>query len=83
MNPNEVEDCLRECDGVVDAKVYGKASRIMGNIVLCDVVRKDTTVSEKVILDTLRQKLQEFKIPRMIRFVEHLDVTRTGKISRN
>ena len=83
VNPNEVEDCLRECDGVVDAKVYGKASRIMGNIVLCDVVRKDTTVSEKVILDTLRQKLQEFKIPRMIRFVEHLDVTRTGKISRN
>ncbi len=82
VNPNEVEDCLRECDGVVDAKVYGKANRIMGNIVLCDVIRKDSTVSEKVILDTLRQKLQEFKIPRMIRFVDHLDVTRTGKISR-
>ena len=82
VNPHEVEDCLRECDGVIDAKVYGKANRIMGSIVLCDVVRSDSSVSEKAIIEALRQKLQEFKIPRIIRFVEHLDVTRTGKISR-
>ncbi len=82
VNPNEVEDCLRECVGVVDARVYGKANRIMGNIVLCDVVRTDPEVTEKSILDNLRTKLQEFKVPRMVRFVERIDVTRTGKISR-
>lgn len=82
VNPNEVEDRLRECDGVVDAKVYGKANRIMGNIILCDVVRTGSEVSEKAIIENLRKKLQEFKIPRIIRFVEHIDVTRTGKISR-
>lgn len=82
VNPTEVEDCLRECEGVLDAKVYSKTNKIIGNIILCDVVRVDDDVTEKSIREKLQHKLQEFKIPRIIKFVEHLSVTRTGKISR-
>lgn len=82
VNPTEVEEALRECDGVVDAFVYSKENRIMGKIILCDVVRASAYVTEKSIREQLQQKFQEFKIPRMIKFVEHLNVTRTGKISR-
>lgn len=82
VNPTEVEECLRACEDVMDAKVYGKASRVMGNIVVCDVVRAHAEVSERRIREELRGRLQEFKIPRVIKFVEHLGVTRTGKLSR-
>lgn len=82
VNPTEVEECIRECNGVQDAYVYAKSNRIMGNIILADVVRENTDVTEKTIREELQQKLQEFKIPRIIKFVEHLNVTRTGKISR-
>ena len=82
VNPTEVEEVLRECVGVSDAYVYSKENRIMGRIILCDVVRTSADVTEKNIREQLQQKLQEFKIPRMIKFVEHLNVTRTGKISR-
>lgn len=82
VNPTEVEECIRECNGVQDAFVFGKANRIMGNIIMAEVVREDEGITEKSIREELQQKLQEFKIPRIIKFVEHLNVTRTGKISR-
>lgn len=82
VNPTEVEECIRECKGVKDAFVYGRANRITGNIIMGEVVRREESVTEKSIREELQQKLQEFKIPRIIKFVEHLSVTRTGKISR-
>lgn len=82
VNPEEVEDCLRECPGIKEAIVYGKSNRIMGNLVMAEVVRTGDEVTEREIREWLRSRLQEFKIPRMIKFVEHLDVTRTGKIAR-
>lgn len=82
VNPTEVEEFIRESKGVQDAFVYGKANRIMGNIIMAEVVREDESVTEKSIREELQHKLQEFKIPRVINFVEHLNVTRTGKISR-
>lgn len=49
---------------------------------MADVIRENGDVTEKTIREELQQKLQEFKIPRIMKFVEHLNVTRTGKISR-
>jgi len=82
VNPTEVEKYLRECLGVLDASVYAKVNRIMGSVILCDVVRENDRVTEKFIREQLQAKLQEFKIPRVIKFVEQLNVTRTGKILR-
>lgn len=82
VNPIEVEERLRECPGVRDAFVYAKASRVMGHIVMADVIRENAETDEKDIRKHLQSKLQEFKIPRIIRFVSCLNTTRTGKISR-
>ena len=82
VNPHELEECIRECQGVIDVYVYAKDSKILGKIVCCDVVRENESITEKMIREQLRQKLQEFKIPRFFKFVEQLNVTRTGKISR-
>lgn len=82
VNPTEVEESVRSFCGISDAFVYAKANRILGNIVCCDVVRENDSVTEKEIREYLQTILQEFKIPRIFKFVEQLNVTRTGKISR-
>ena len=83
VNPGEVEEAIRQCPGVGDVCVFAKKNSILGNIVCCEVVKKDSELTEKTIRKFLCDKLQEFKIPRMIKFVEQISTTRTGKISRN
>lgn len=42
----------------------------------------NSELSEKNIKIILKEKLQEFKVPRIIKIVEKLEFTRTGKISK-
>lgn len=82
VNPTEVEEVIRLCTGVLDVSVYAKKNSILGNIVCSEVVRESEQITELQIREFLQGKLQEFKIPRFIKFVERLQTTRTGKISR-
>lgn len=59
-----------------------KKNAILGNIVCCEVVRNSEDMTELFLREFLRDKLQEFKIPRFVKFVANLQTTRTGKISR-
>ena len=83
VNPSEVEDIIRLCNGVIDVSVFGKKNSLLGNIVICQVVRSDISLTEKQLRLFLQEKLQEFKIPRIITFVDSLKITRSGKLSRN
>lgn len=83
VNPLEVEQVIREYPGVDDAVVFAKENRILGNIICSKVVAIDKAITEKDLRVFLSGRLQEFKIPRIIKFVDKLDMTRTGKIVRN
>ena len=63
--------------------VFAKENRILGNIICSKVVAIDKAITEKDLRVFLSGRLQEFKIPRIIKFVDKLDMTRTGKIVRN
>lgn len=83
VNPNEVEETLRLHENICEALVYAKENRILGNIICCDVVLSNNCdLSESALRLFLSNKLQEFKIPRIINFVEKIKVTRTGKLTR-
>ena len=82
VNPSEVEEIIRSCKGVQDVTVFSKTNRLIGNVVCCEIVREDLSLTELSIRRFLADKLQEFKIPRVIKFVETLQTTRTGKILR-
>lgn len=83
VNPTEVEDMIRQCPGVKDVRIYAKNNRILGNIICCEVVNFDEAdVKESDIRQFLQSRIQEYKIPRMIKFVSHINVTKTGKASR-
>lgn len=81
VNPNEVEEVIRDMEGVKEVYVYGKKNSLLGNIVCCEIVG-NKKLEEKEIRIYLQNKLQEFKIPRIMKFVDSLSITRTGKLSR-
>jgi len=82
VNPSEVEDAIRKMKGIKDVFVYGKKNSLLGNIVCCDVVIENDDITEPKLREYLKTLLQEFKIPRIVKFVDDLQKTRTGKISR-
>lgn len=83
VNPLEVEEIMLTLAGIKDARVFSKPNSVLGNIICCEVICDNDQVSEISIRTFLQSKIQEFKIPRIIRFVDELSVTRTGKIKRN
>jgi len=82
VNPQEVEERLLTHGAVKDSRVYGRKSSLMGHLVVAEVqVMSD--VSEKDLLDYCRQHLTNYKVPRIIKFVELIKVGRTGKKELN
>jgi acyl-coenzyme A synthetase/AMP-(fatty) acid ligase len=83
VNPLEVEEAILTLVGINNVRVYSKSNSVLGNIICCDVVTNSSQITESSIRAFLQSKIQEFKIPRVIRFVEGLSTTRTGKLKRS
>ena len=83
VNPHEVEGAIRQIDGVYDVRVFAKSNSVLGNIICSEIVKNNDSLGESSIRNQLQSKLQEFKIPRLIKFVDKISTTRTGKIKRN
>lgn len=84
VNPNEVEEEIKKINGIIDVYVYAKTNRMTGNIIVADVViynkdDHDLNQLEKLIYEKLKKNLQVWKIPRIINFVDKIQLTRTGK----
>lgn len=83
VNPGEVEVAIQDIDGVRQAMVYGKANSILGNVLCADVVLEPGfELTELDIKKVLSSQLQDFKVPRRMKFVEEISLTRTGKMKR-
>lgn len=83
VNPLEVEEAILTLSGIKNVRVFPKQNSVLGNIICCEVVSNSNQLTESSIRTFLQAKIQEFKIPRIIRFVDSLSTTRTGKLKRN
>ena len=84
VNPNEVEMAIMDIEGVKQAMVYGRSNSILGNVLCADVVLEPgAEMQELDIKKRLGSMLQDFKIPRKIKFVDEISLTRTGKKKRS
>ncbi|MEO0075384.1 MAG: AMP-binding protein [candidate division WOR-3 bacterium] len=83
VNPHEVEEAILTLSGIKNVRVYPKQNSVLGNIICCEVVANCNQITESTIRKFLQSKIQEFKIPRIIHFVEEISTTRTGKLKRN
>ncbi|SFM34126.1 AMP-binding enzyme C-terminal domain-containing protein [Psychrobacillus psychrodurans] len=82
VNPFEVEDLLIQVPGVNDILVKSKKNSVTGELIVADVV-KDSKIDGKELKIAIKKfavaHLQEWKVPRIIKFVDELPCTRTGK----
>lgn len=84
VNPGEIEDLVLKLDGISSVYVYSKPNVVLGKIVVADIVKNELSdLSEVDIKKYLSDNLQSFKVPRIIKFVDNIQLTRTGKLSRN
>ena len=82
VNPVEVEEIIRNINNVKNARVFSKKNSVLGNLLICEVIKTSKDLDEKTIRLILQTKLQEYKIPRIFKFVEEISTTRTGKVKR-
>jgi non-ribosomal peptide synthetase component E (peptide arylation enzyme) len=87
VQPEEVESILLNSGFLQAAFVYSKKSQIIGNIVCAKLVAKDNSIDKKIlkkeILKFCRENLENFKIPGLIKFVDELETTESGKLKRS
>jgi len=80
--PNELENVISLCPGVVECAAVGVPDEKQGEAVKVFVVRSDPTLTEDAVLAYCRQHLTGYKMPRHIEFRDDLPKTNVGKILR-
>lgn len=84
VNLLEIEEKLLVHPEISNAVVHSKPNSVLGNIITAEVViESKSNVSEKEIRKYLSKHLQDYKIPRIIKFVDAIEKSRTGKAKRN
>lgn len=78
--PEEVEQALNSLEEVDDCLVYEKKSPIVGSLIAADVVIKGSEQFNPMeIKQKLKNLLEEYKLPHLIRRVDHFAISSTGK----
>jgi acyl-CoA synthetase (AMP-forming)/AMP-acid ligase II len=87
VHPEEVENFLLGCDGVQLARVTGRKSPFTGQLVQAEVVLESTLSLDpdefkKALLARCRAELDAYKVPAVLKFVEQIESTTSGKLKR-
>lgn len=85
VSPEEVESALLEVEGVADARVFGTKNAITGSLVSADITLEDPRSRDRMretIVRHAHRRLDPHKVPRVIRFVERIELTQSGKKAR-
>jgi len=87
--PEEIEAILNSHPNVIQSKVFGKKNPILGMLVNAEVISEnplnidEKKAFKKELLSFCKGKLESFKIPAIVKFVENIAVNESGKIVRN
>jgi len=86
VQPEEVERVLLDCALVNSAFVYAKNSPILGSLVCADIVLKNKDANKskikKTIIDFCKKNLENFKVPALLKIVDEIKTTQSGKLKR-
>lgn len=83
VNLNKVEQKIIKFPNVVDAKVKTTPSRIVGNILVLDIVlRQDNNSGRFELKKLLKNNLQTFEVPKVINFIDSINTNSNLKKSK-
>jgi long-chain acyl-CoA synthetase len=80
--PNEIEDVVAACPGVMECAAVGVADDKTGEAVKLFIVKKDAALTEETVRAYCRENLTGYKNPKKIVFRDSLPKTNVGKILR-
>jgi long-chain acyl-CoA synthetase len=80
--PNEVEAVAAAHPGVLEAAAVAQADEHSGEVVALFLVRKDPALTEKDVVEYMRQSLAGYKVPKHVYFKKDLPKSNVGKILR-
>jgi len=80
--PNEVEDAIASCLGVLEVGVIGMPDAKSTEKVVAYVVKKDQTLTEEKVIAHCKEFLTNYKVPKEVFFTDELPKTNVGKILR-
>jgi long-chain acyl-CoA synthetase len=84
VSPLEVEDCVLQCEGVIDAAVFGIDDAYWGEAVCLVIVASDP--SDQTLISRIdlhcRSRLARYKVPKKILVVNDLPRTASQKLKR-
>jgi long-chain acyl-CoA synthetase len=80
--PNEIEDQIAKCPGVLEVAAVAQADEHSGEVVALFIVKKDPSLTEQAVTDFAHQCLIAYKRPAAIYFRDQLPKTNVGKILR-
>lgn len=87
IGPAEVEDCLLAHEAVLLAGVVAKPDPLRGAVVAAYVVLKDGYVGSETLANEIagfvKSRLAAHEYPRVVRFIDEMPMTTTGKIVRS
>jgi malonyl-CoA/methylmalonyl-CoA synthetase len=82
--PKEVESEINALPGVVESAVIGVPHPDFGEGVMAVVVpAKDSGLREQAVIDALRTRLANYKLPKRVFFVDGLPRNAMGKVQKN
>lgn len=80
--PNEIEDVIAQCPGVLEVACVGIPSEKTGELVKVFIVKKDPGLTEENVKAFCKENLTAYKCPKQIEFRSELPKTNVGKILR-
>ena len=80
--PNEIEDVVAQCPGVLEVAAVGVPDEKSGEAVKIVVVRKDPNLTAESIKAHCKANLTGYKLPKIIEFRDSLPKSNVGKILR-
>jgi long-chain acyl-CoA synthetase len=81
--PAEVENFLLSHDNIMEAAVLGVDDEMRGKVLSAFVVKRaDSDISEKDVIKFLRENVADYKVPKIVSFIDSLPMVGPGKIDK-
>lgn len=80
--PNEVEDVIASCPGVVEVGVIGMPDERSTEKVVAYVVKKEPNLTSEKVIAHCKESLTNYKLPKEVYFTDELPKSNVGKILR-
>ncbi|MEQ1517517.1 MAG: AMP-binding protein, partial [Usitatibacteraceae bacterium] len=80
--PNEIEDVVAACPGVLEVCAVAAADEKSGEVVRVVIVKKDPALTKEKVMAHCKDNLTGYKMPRIVEFWSELPKTNVGKILR-